>query len=309
MSKMSTDIPPIRHAMSGKTMGTRYSAVVYTNPGFDVAALSTALFEAVDRVDQHMSTWKPGSDLNRLNAAPVGDWITLPPDVIQVLQMAQQVGARSGGAFDVSVGESVAAWGFGAHAAEQRPDPVNSARERAAGCAFELDMVTRRARLLRSASLDLSGIAKGFGVDELGRVMGKFGITRWLVGIDGEMRAGGSKPDGSPWLIAQERSEAGIREAMGAFELTDRAVATSGTYRHCHDMGDRTISHTIDPRTGRPIANALSAVTVLAQTCMEADAWATAFLVMGSEKALPLARIMGMDTVFVLADGTVQSSL
>lgn len=309
MSKMSTDTLPTRHTLSGETMGTRYSAVFFANPDCDLAALSRALFEAVDRVDQQMSTWKPDSDLNRLNHAPLGSWVTLPPQVLQVLEMAQRIRARSGGAFDVSVGESVAAWGFGAHAATEWPDPASVMPTRAAGGAFELNTPLRRARLLRRASLDLSGIAKGFGVDELGRVMARFGITQWLVGIDGEMRAGGSKPDGSPWLVAHERPQPGIREAMGAFELTDLAVATSGTYRHFHGTGGRAISHTIDPRTGLPIATAVSAVTVLAQTCMEADAWATALLVMGPEKGMPLARIMGMDAIFVLADGTVQSSL
>jgi len=306
---MSTDALSTRQTLNGETMGTRYSAVFFTNPDCDLAVLSAALFEAVDRVDQQMSTWKPDSDLNRLNKAPIGSWVTLPPQVLQVLEMAQRIKARSGGAFDVSVGESVAAWGFGAHAATEKPDLVSIMPLRAAGDAFELDMPLRRARLLRRASLDLSGIAKGFAVDELGRVMALFGITQWLVGIDGEMRAGGSKRDGSPWLVAHERPQPGIREAMGAFELTDLAVATSGIYRHCHTIGERTVSHTMDPQTGLPIPNTVSAVTVLAQTCMEADAWATALLVMGPEKGMPLARNMGMDAIFVLADQKIQSSL
>lgn len=309
MSKMSTDTLSTRQTLNGATMGTRYSAIFYPNSGCDLAVLSNALFVAVDRVDQQMSSWKPDSDLNRLNGAPLGNWVTLPQQVMQVLDMAQRIEARSGGAFDVSVGEAVAIWGFGAHPAKEWPDPATSPPRHAAGRAFEIDMAMRRARLLRPASLDLSGIAKGFGVDELGRVMARFGIIQWLVGIDGEMRAGGKKPDGSSWLIAHERPVPGMREAMGAFELTDLAVATSGTYRHFHTIGERTVSHTMNPRTGLPIPNAVSAVTVLAQTCMEADAWATALLVMGPEKGMPLARVMGLEAIFVLADGAVQSSL
>lgn len=306
---MSTETDFTRHALNGETMGTRYSVVFHADRVLDLASLPSALFEAVDRVDRQMSTWKPGSDLNRLNAEPVGTWITLPQELMQVLEMAQRIGQRSGGAFDISVGERVAAWGFGAHAAKGRPCKAESVQGHADGHAFELDLALRRARRLRPVSLDLSGIAKGFGVDELGRVMMRFGITRWLVGIDGEMRGSGRKPDGSPWIIAHERPVPGLREAMGAIELTNLAVATSGTYRHFHTVGGRTVSHSIDPRSGLPVANTVASVTVLTQTCVEADAWATALLVMGPDKGLALARIIGMDAIFVLADGAVRSSL
>ena len=96
-------------------------------------------------------------------------------------------------------------------------------------------------------SLDLSGIAKGYGVDEMARVMEAFAIPSWLVGIDGEMRAKGLKPDGSPWAVALERPERGTRDAMGVIELTDMAVATSGNYRHWVDVGGKTLSHTMNP--------------------------------------------------------------
>ncbi|MBX9873577.1 MAG: FAD:protein FMN transferase, partial [Beijerinckiaceae bacterium] len=158
-------------------------------------------------------------------------------------------------------------------------------------------------------ALDLSGIAKGHGVDEMARVMRQFSIPAWLVGIDGEMRAGGAKPDGTPWIVAHERPVRGVREAMGVIELEDRAVATSGNYRHYRDIGARTISHTMDPRCGLPLENGLASVTVLAQTCLEADAWATALLVLGEVAGLRLARMMDMAAIFVFADGWVETTL
>lgn len=312
MSKMSTEMPAIRHVLNGETMGTRYSAVFYAEASLDLAPLSEALFAAVDRVDQQMSTWKPASDLNRLNATPEGEWISLPREVMQVLDTALRIGQRSGGAFNIAVGDAVAAWGFGAHAnVHALPARVSppAMLEKNPYPTLELDPIGFRARRCAPLSFDLSGIAKGFGVDELARVMNAFGLSRWLVGIDGEMRGKGCKPDGSPWIIAHERPVPGIREAMGAIELTDLAVATSGTYRHFHEVEGRRVSHTIDPRSGLPVADRIASVTLLAETCMEADAWATALLVMGPEQGLRLARIRGMEAIFVSSDGTVQSSM
>jgi thiamine biosynthesis lipoprotein len=158
-------------------------------------------------------------------------------------------------------------------------------------------------------TLDLSGIAKGFGVDEMARVMDAFGIRSWLVGIDGEMRARGLKPDGVPWAVAHERPDRHSREAMGVIELTDMAVATSGNYRHWVEMDGTLLSHTMDPGTHRPIANGIASVSVLATTCMAADAWATAFMVLGAEAASRLAADLGMGTIFVFDDGTVSSTI
>lgn len=310
MSKMSTELEAVRYALHGATMGTRYSVIFYAAPTFDVQPLSEALFAAVDRVDRQMSTWKPASDLNRLNAAPVWTWVTLPRELTSVLDAALRIGQRSGGAFDIGIGDHVAAWGFGANAVTGAP--LESGRRHVqqearpnATCIVERG----RARRAADVSLDLSGIAKGFGVDELGRVLNSFAVTQWLVGIDGDLRARGCKPDGSSWMIAHERPVPGIREAMGAIELHDQAVATSGTYRHFRKTGERTVSHTIDPRTNAPVSNAVASVTVLAATCMEADAWATAFLVMGPERALPLASVMGLDAIFVTSDGGLRTNL
>ena len=175
--------------------------------------------------------------------------------------------------------------------------------------ALELDEAGLRARKHAPLSLDLSGIAKGFGVDELARVMKAFAIPSWLVGIDGEMRAKGVKPDGSPWAIGLERPQRGIRDVMSVIELTDMAVATSGDYRHWVDVGGKTLSHTMNPKTGAPLQNGVASVSVLAKTAMEADAWATVLMVLGDKAGLQTARTLGLDAVFVLRDGSVRSTL
>lgn len=147
--------------------------------------------------------------------------------------------------------------------------------------ALMIDPFKNRAKRLAEPSFDLSGIAKGFGVDELGRVLNASGIKNWLIGVGGEMRARGQKPDGTAWAVGHERPVAGKRDVMGVIELTDRAIATSGNYRHFRDEGGHRLSHTIDRRHGSPVANDMALVTVFASTCMLADAWATALFVMG----------------------------
>jgi thiamine biosynthesis lipoprotein len=293
-------------------MGTRYSAVFFAPADADIEALNTALFAAVDRVDRQMSTWKPESDLNRLNAAPVGDWIMIPRELTTVLAASLRIGRASNGAFDIGVGDLVAAWGFGAAGpgpdAERIAALAGQARP-ATTTALKLDEAGRRARKRAPLSLDLSGIAKGYGVDEMARVMEAFAIPSWLVGIDGEMRAKGRKPDGSPWAVALERPQRGARDAMGVIELTDMAVATSGNYRHWVDMNGKTLSHTMDPNSGAPLENGLASVSVLGVTCMEADAWATAFMVLGEQVGRQRAEALGLDAIFVRGDGSVLSTL
>ena len=304
--------PLVRCALNGPTMGTRYAAVLFAPEGMATDPLAAALFDAVDRVDWQMSTWKPDSDLNRLNAAPVGEWVAIPRELMTVLAEALKIGRATKGAFDIGVGGLVSAWGFGP--GTRQPDRLRiaaaSERPRAPTMeALQLDVTTSRARKAAPLTLDLSGIAKGFGVDEMARVMDAFGIRSWLVGIDGEMRARGLKPDGTPWAVAHERPDRHSREAMGVIELTDMAVATSGNYRHWVEMDGTLLSHTMDPGTHRPIANGIASVSVLATTCMTADAWATAFMVLGAEAARRLAADLGMGTIFVFDDGTVSSTI
>lgn len=311
MSKMSTE-NPVKLALSGPTMGARWSAVFHGDPLGWHDDLRLALQASVDEVDRQMSTYRRDSDLNRLNAAPVGAWVDLPAETIAVIEAALAIGEASGGAFDVGVGDLVAAWGFGADADRQVSGDTANSKPASHSVAFknlELDATGRRARKWAPLRLDLSGIAKGYGVDRLGETMDRFGITAWLVGIDGEMRARGRKPDGSAWAIGHERPVIGERVLMGVLELEDVAVATSGGYRHCHEVAGRTVTHTMDPRSGEPLDNGVASVTVLAENCMAADAWATALLVRGLDDGVTLARRLGMSALFVDGQARVISTM
>ncbi len=292
-------------------MGARWSCVFWAPEDFDTATLGPALQTAVERVEQQMSTWRADSDLERLNATPIGQWIRIPKELMTVLATALEIGRLSGGAFHIGVGDLVRAWGFGGGVRTPDARQISSLEGHPIldpPKTLQLDRVNGRARRLAPTRLDLSGIAKGFGVDELARVMREAGLSSWLVGIDGEMRAEGLKPDGRPWTIAHEKPDASAREILGILELSGAAVATSGGYRHQARMGERSASHTMDPRRAAPIETDLAAVTVLAETCMAADAWATALLVMGPQEGPALARRLGVAALFVGSGGGVTTT-
>lgn len=299
---MKTSTDAARHTLSGPTMGTRYAAVFHAPQDIDIDAVRRDLQAAVDRVDGEMSTWKPASDLSRVNAAPPGKWIRVPANLFAVVEAALGIGEASGGAFEIGVGDAVEAFGFGASAAS--PDPARIAILPAAFAPaaerIELDHAGRRMRKRAPVRLDLSGIAKGFGVDELGRALDRHGVENYLVSIDGEVRARGGKPDGTAWAVGIERPDRSTRGAAGVVALVDGAIATSGDYRHAVSLAGRTLSHTIDPATARPVENRLASVTVIAQECMQADAWATALLVMGESHGPAFAIRHRMDALFLL---------
>ena len=287
-------------------MGTRWSALLYAPSATDVPALDAALARAVDRVDRQMSTWKPDSDLMRLNAASPGTWVSLPRELMQVLAKGLEIGHLSGGAFDIGVGRLVNAWGFGAAgsipdkeairvALQERPAPTHTA--------LELDAPGARVRKHAQFDLDLSGIAKGFAVDEMMRTVKAFGISDGLVGLDGELEASGTKPDGTPWRVAVEKPDYELRSPLGVIELQDAAVATSGDYRHWVEIGGTRLSHTMDRARGGPVDNGIASASVVASNCMEADAWATALMVLGPTDGKALAEKYGIDALLVERSG------
>lgn len=288
-----------RHALNGATMGTRWSALFFTAADVDVAPLQQALQAAVTEVDQQMSTWTPDSDLMRINRAPVGQWIDAPERLLEVLRIGLSIGRASGGAFDVGLGDAVTAWGFGPEpAAGERIRMALSARRRPS---WEvLDIAEGRLRKSEPLMLDLNGIAKGYGVDRLADTLRHFGIASFLAGIDGEMRAAGRRPDGGAWTIAVEQPDHERRAAHSVLALADAAVATSGDYRHWVDVSGRRLSHTMDPRRGAPLAASPASVTVVAPRCAEADAWATALMVLGPDEGAAVAERHGLDALFLM---------
>lgn len=295
-----------RATLHGPTMGTRWSATLDADATLDLQALQRDLADAVQQVDAQMSPWKPDSDLMRLNRAAVDAWVALPAEMLQVLQAALQIERLSAGAFDIGVGALVDAWGFGA--ARDAPDAAairaaRAAQRPATHASLELDSTAGRARKHAPLQIDLCGIAKGYAVDRMAEVLRRHGLRHALAALDGELRAVGAQAGDEPWAVALERPEPSRRAVHGVIELQDLAVATSGDYRHFVRVGDLQLAHTIDARRGAPMNNAVASVSVLATSCMHADAWATALLVAGPGEGLVLAQRQGLEALWLLRRG------
>jgi thiamine biosynthesis lipoprotein len=231
-----------------------------------------------------------------------------------VLACALDIHRLSAGAFDPGVGALVDAWGFGAVRDAPDAGAIRTARQlapRPTHECLELDRPAGRARKRAPLQLDLCGIAKGYAVDRMAAVLQQHGVQHALVALDGELRAVGSQASGAPWAVALEQPEVGRRAVHGVIELQDLAVATSGDYRRYLQVGDARLAHTMDARRAAPVNNAVASVTVLARTCMHADAWATALLVAGPGEGLGLAQRMGLEALFLLRrpEGLVEMGL
>lgn len=297
----STSSELSRVDLNGETMGTRWHAQFWLPKAAPTAQIKAAMQQAVDALDAQMSLWKSDSVLNKLNRSKIGTWIDIPPEMMRVLVKSLEIEELSGGAFDISVGQAVSAWGFGpadmdlAEVQALLTDGGKpSARE-----ALEIDQRLGRARRTQDVQFDLNGIAKGFGTDRIIEVAALFGITDLTAGIDGDLRCVGRRPDGTLWPIAIENPDYDTRSAHSLVELTDCAIATSGDYRHWITVGDKRLSHTMNPKLQAPLANSPASVSVLAPDCMTSDAWATALMVLGREAGTAVARSHGIQAMFL----------
>jgi len=286
--------------MEGPVMGTRWSADLGLPTGTDPRPIKTALAASVTQVDAQMSTWKPGSDLSLLNAAPVGQWLDIPQAMMRVLERGLEIGRASGGAFDIGLGDLVSAWGFGAQSPDERTIRAKLGQERRpAHEVLKLDTAKQRACKLVPLALDLCAIAKGFAVDQMMAVCDDFGVTSALLTLDGELRTRGLQVDAKPWSVAIEKPVYGDRQRFATLELGDVAVATSGDYRQWVDVGSARFSHSMDLRRGGPVQPGIAGVTVFADDCMTADAMATAILVLGAEAGRAFARAQELECLIL----------
>lgn len=298
----TTTAPLAVHTLYGETMGTRWRVDLCAARGIALDALHAGIQARLDAIVAQMSTWEPASDLSRFNRAEAGHWQALPDDVLAVLACAFDIAQASDGAFDPTVAPLVAAWGFGAGAAPRGvPDDtvLAGARARVGWTRLGFDAEASRLQQPGDAALDLSAIAKGYGVDAVVDWLRGHGIDAALVDIGSELRGFGRKPDGTLWRVLVETGD-GDDDEPCVLALDDAAVATSGTHWQRFEADGREYTHTIDPRSGRPVEDAPVAVSVVAREAMRADAWATALTVMGSTHGFSFARREGLAARFVV---------
>jgi thiamine biosynthesis lipoprotein len=279
--------------LSGATMGTTWSVKFVGSPA-SRQMLRRMIPLALDRVIAQMSPWESQSDTSRFSRLPLNQWQELPRELGQVMAGALRIAQESDGAYDPTMGALVDLWGFGPSGPCAATPTLDEIARRHQACGWrqlELDAGARRLRRHNYATVDLCGIAKGFAVDLVAETLLELGIHHALVEIGGELRGHGIKRDGSPWWIEIDRPAEPVADVAAEpmlVALHDLAIATSGCERgFAH--GTRYFSHTLDPRTGSPIANGMVTATVLHRSCMEADAYATALMVLGADAGTDFA--------------------
>ena len=275
-------------------MGTDWWLQAVLPPAATVAGVQAAL----DLVVAQMSQWEPDSDLSRFNRSAPGIWHEVPSELAHVVATSLDIADRSGGAFDPALGRLTEIWGFGSKGPVQH---IPETSETITGRTIEFDAATQRVRRAEGAALDLSGIAKGYGVDLAAEWLLDNGVRHFLLEVGGELRGEGIRPDGQPWWVAVEMPPTSSIPAW-RIALHDLSVATSGNYRRGFSVEGQHYSHSFDPKTGQPIVSGVSSVTVLHRHCMVADGWATALTVLGPAAAIALADTEELAVCVVVGD-------
>lgn len=295
---------------SGETMGTTFHVRLVLPPNGAATQDETAhaLCDRLEEVNHLMSTYQADSELSQFNQYTEAKPFPLSPLTFEVFQLSQQVSEESGRLFDVTVGPLVNAWGFGPEERAQRgPADAELAelRQRVGSQMLTLDPAARTIQKARpDIYCDLSAIAKGYGVDRAALGLEDKGIMNYMVEVGGEVRTRGLK-EGAPWKIAIQKPDADGNAYQEILEMPAGGIslATSGDYRNYYEVDGIRLSHTIDPRTGRPITHNLASASVLAPTCAEADAYATTIMVMGPDEGFAFAERLGLSVLLIVREG------
>jgi thiamine biosynthesis lipoprotein len=292
-------LPPIaeakqEHLIQGRTMGTTYQIQLVTGYFQDISGLKAKIDQRLEEVNRSMSTYQKDSEISRFNNfRQAGKKFRVSGDFYQVMRAAQTIYRLSGGAWDGTIYPLVNLWGFGS---SDRKNTVPQPQEIAAlmpNIGFGNIEIKESGFLLKknpSVTLDLSSIAKGYGVDQVAAIVRKKGFENYLVEIGGEVLVSGYRKDGKLWRIGINRpkTDAAFDDVYSVVDLHNKAFATSGDYRNFFMADGVRYSHVIDPATGYPVTNGVVSVTIIADTCTFADGLATAIMVMGVEKGLDL---------------------
>ncbi|GEA13482.1 FAD:protein FMN transferase [Alteromonas sp. KUL49] len=290
LASCSKDPLPVVH-LQGSTMGTTYNVKYVVVDGIEIDNLQQQIDERLVDVNKKMSTYDPTSELSRFNQYRYTDDFAISPDTHYVVEEALHLARLSNGVLDVTVGPLVNLWGFGPNKQPETTPTQMQIDDIRAYVGYDKislsDGVIRKSHPM--TYVDLSTIAKGYGVDEVARILESHNLANYLVEIGGEMRVKGERGDGSEWIIAIEKPVSTERAIQKLVSVGENAIATSGDYRNYYEEDGVRYSHLIDPNTGKPITHNLVAVTVVHPSSMTADGLATAFNVMGWESAKAIA--------------------
>lgn len=284
-------------------MGTNYKVILSASSKENI---NQNIFQIFNSVNEEMSTYIPNSSLSKLNRKSLNEWMEVSSDFIKVAHFSQEICFFSEGAFDISVGNIVNIYGFGP---DKLRDSVDTSKiekfEQGIGCdSFEVDLKNNQIRRVKDVYLDMSGIAKGYAIDLLSDYFDRLSINSYLIELGGEIKFKGNKSSSEAWVIGIE-NPASINNPILTISSKDQkniALATSGEYRNFRKVDGVIISHTIDPKTFRPLKRQHSSVSVVTNQSMEADALATALNVMGFEAGLKFANTNQIKVIYIFKE-------
>ncbi|MBT8068336.1 MAG: FAD:protein FMN transferase [Gammaproteobacteria bacterium] len=295
--------------LGGNALGTTFN-ILLVAPGesFSGEQLQASILETLEQVDRLASTWREDSELSRFNASNDTGWIDTSAEFCSAVERALEVSRATDGAFDITIGPLVNLWGFGPTGSVFQPPAEDELRAVMAEIGY--DKLQTRCdvpavkKLSSGIFVDLSGWAKGYAVDQVATLLDRNELKDYLVEIGGELRLRGHNAEGLKWAVAVETPSTTQRVPHRVLRVTDTGVATSGDYRNYFEHDGELYSHTIDARTGRPVAHSLAAVTVVNPSAAYADAMATALLVLGPTDGPLRAEQLGVAAYFLIRNKT-----
>ncbi len=289
-----SDPETTQSVIDGRTMGTTYQVKVI-DAVVDEAQLKRDIDQRLEAVNAVFSTYIPDSEISQLNQRTDDTPVAVSDDMLELLTLSQQIHALTGGAFDVTVGPLVNLWGFGPDGPRNGVPDQAEIDELLAHTGFDLvDLTGGVLSAPTYLTIDMSAIAKGYGVDEIGALLEAKGFGRYMVEIGGEVRTRGANAAGEAWRIGVETPDRAMRRLHEVLPLEDLGMATSGDYRNFFSYGGRHYSHTLNPQTGWPVDHDMASVTVLHPSTAYADAIATAFSVIGPERTMEIAQAQNL---------------
>ncbi len=286
-------------------MGTSFSIKISSySDHIPKKQLKLQIDAVLDGINQGMSTYQEDSEISRFNQSSSIDWQQSSADLISVLVEANKISRLTQGAFDVTVGPLVNLWGFGPDPRILKAPEKNKIKQALNQIGYKKLLIDKELPKIKKTIpdlyLDLSALAKGYAVDEVAELLEKHGFLNYLIEIGGELRLRGKNINGNHWRIGIEKPVVNGRFIQKVLPVTDISMATSGDYRNYFEDDGVRFSHTIDPRTGRPITHKLASVTVFSDSAMEADALATAMMVLGPAEGFDFAELHKIAAYFII---------
>jgi thiamine biosynthesis lipoprotein len=288
--------------LSGRTMGSTWSL----RSAQATESTRWLIQSHLDQREAVLSHWQKDSAVTRFNDSRSTDWQPVPPELIQVIELARDIASKTDGALDITLAPLIDLWGFGAAGSAKAIPTERQIAEAQTRCGWQHLQTRPDPPALKKAIPDLrlnvASVTEGFVIDELVDLLNDQGLSDFLLEVGGEVAAIGHAPAGIAWRVGIQTPEATPGDALQTLPLSDLCIATSGNYRHRFETSGQSYSHLIDPRSGRPIAQALTSVSVIHPSSALADGYATALMILGPEKGREIAEKLGLRVIWITAD-------